>query len=387
MQTFRKSSTGTTIAAFCLASLAFLNPGGLAKADDTTGLDLTLIENQVIWDHASSNAFTDLISFQNQYFCAFREGTSHASEEGSIRIMASPDCRTWTSVAQINSTNNLDLRDPKFSITPAGQLMLTSAERNTTPRNYQSMVWFSNDGTQWGGGQNIGDPNKWLWRTTWHDGVCYSVGYDTNHTQSPTLYASTNGLEWTPTVPALVPPTNNPGETSLVFGDDGTAYALLRRDAGDYSALLGTATAAGNYTDWTWQNLGVRIGGPDMLMLPDGRLIAGVRLLDGVTRTSLCLVDPANGTLTEALTLPSGGDTGYPGMVLDGDRLWVSYYSTPSDGKSRIYLAEVKINSIPEPAMATMLASGCIVLLALLRLSYRGRHRAGYEITRDSRAV
>ncbi len=103
-----------------------------------------------------------------------------------------------------------------------------------------------------------------------------------------------------------------------------------------------------------------------MIALPDGRLIAGVRLTEGGLRTSLCLVDPVNGTLTEALTLPSGGDTGYPGMVLDGNTLWISYYSTHVDDKSRIYLAEVKISSIPEPATTTLLVVGGIILLVFL---------------------
>ncbi len=139
----------TTIFTCSLAVLVIVAPQGIAQAADPTGLGLTMVENRMIWEQSPSNAFTDLIRYQDQFYCAFREGASHGSEDGSIRILASPDCQTWTPVAQINSTNNLDLRDPKFSITPAGQLMLTSAERDITPRNYQSMVWFSNDGAHW----------------------------------------------------------------------------------------------------------------------------------------------------------------------------------------------------------------------------------------------
>jgi hypothetical protein len=68
------------------------------------------------------------------------------------------------------------------------------------------------------------------------------------------------------------------------------------------------------------------------------------RLYDGGTRTSLSWLDPQNAKLTEALKLPSGGDTSYAGMVLHERQLWISYYSS-HEGKSSIYLAKVKLPS------------------------------------------
>ena len=44
------------------------------------------------------------------------------------------------------------------------------------------------------------------------------------------------------------------------------------------------------------------------------------------------------GTLTTLAVLPSGGDTSYPGMVIDDDRLLLSYYSGHED-RTAIYLA------------------------------------------------
>jgi hypothetical protein len=43
-----------------------------------------------------------------------------------------------------------------------------------------------------------------------------------------------------------------------------------------------------------------------------------------------------------ALTLPSGGDTSYPGMVEHDGQIWVSYYAS-HEGKSAIYVAKVRI--------------------------------------------
>ena len=50
-----------------------------------------------------------------------------------------------------------------------------------------------------------------------------------------------------------------------------------------------------------------------------------------------------NGKLTEALKLPSGGDTSYAGLVWHDGLLWISYYSS-HEGKTNIYLAKVRID-------------------------------------------
>jgi hypothetical protein len=86
----------------------------------------------------------------------------------------------------------------------------------------------------------------------------------------------------------------------------------------------------------------VKIGGPHMIRLPDGRFVAVVRRYDGGPRTSLHWLDPEAGTLTEFLKLPSGGDTSYAGLVWHKGLLWISYYSS-HEGKTSIYLAKVKI--------------------------------------------
>ena len=41
-----------------------------------------------------------------------------------------------------------------------------------------------------------------------------------------------------------------------------------------------------------------------------------------------------------ALTLPSGGDTSYAGMVWHEDLLWMSYYSSHEES-TNVYLAKV----------------------------------------------
>ncbi|MCX7918759.1 MAG: exo-alpha-sialidase [bacterium] len=297
---------------------------------------IQLLEVKKIWDKAPHNAFTDLIRYRNRWWCAFREGQNHVSPDGAIRIIASSDGNIWKSVALLRSRTE-DLRDPHLTITPDNRLMLNAAgaikQGNVFIR--QSYVWFSKSGRTWGEAIPVADPNFWIWRVTWHTKCCYGIGYNT-FSKTVRLYRSQDGSRFEPMINDFNIP-GFPNESSIIFSC-GTAYCLLRREQDN--ALFGTAVFP--YSDWQWKDTGVRLGGPNMLQLPNCQIIAAVRLYDRHTRTALCWIDTETGKLREAVTLPSGGDTSYAGLVWYNGLLWVSYYSS-HEGKPSIYLAKVKI--------------------------------------------
>src|SRR5579863_6317118 len=88
----------------------------------STAAEPELVEVRKIWDRAPHNAFTDLLRFQDRWFCVFREGAAHVSPDGALRVLASSDGEKWQSVALVASPTS-DLRDAKISMTPDGQLM------------------------------------------------------------------------------------------------------------------------------------------------------------------------------------------------------------------------------------------------------------------------
>ena len=305
-----------------------------------------IVKSHKIWDQAKHNAFTDLIRFKDQWFCVFREGTAHVSPDGSLRVLKSDDGQHWESAALIQHPN-VDLRDAKITTTPDGQLMLSGAAAVPQPADYkhQSMTWLSDDGISWSDAHNVGERDFWLWRTTWHRNKAFGIGYATGKTPRMTrLYSSDDGKNFTTLVETLQR-DSYPNETSMLFNDDDSALCLLRRDGGTKTALLGSSLPP--YTTWDWKDLKVQIGGPHMIRIPSGELIAVVRLYDGGTRTSVCHINPETATLTELTKLPSGGDTSYAGLVWHDDHLWVSYYSqheaTKAGAKTAIYFAQVKI--------------------------------------------
>jgi hypothetical protein len=313
---------------------------GMVGCSQEKEKSLELVGVQKIWGKAPHNAFTDLIRYQDRWFCIFREGLGHVSPDGALRIITSVDGTKWESAALITSPNS-DLRDAKITLTPDGQLMLCGAEalHDKTTHTHQSLSWFSKDGYSWSDKHEIGDPNLWLCRVSWHKGKAYGIGYGCGDQKLLRLYSSTDGKKFDTLIENMYD-VGYPNETSIVFDGD-IAYCLLRRDSEQNTGLIGVSLPP--YTEWEWKDLGVRIGGPHMIQLPDGRFVAVVRLHDGDTRTSLCWVDPQLGKLDEFLALPSGGDTSYAGLVIHDGLLWISYYSSHEE-KTAIYLAKVKIN-------------------------------------------
>ncbi|MCW5559628.1 MAG: exo-alpha-sialidase, partial [Verrucomicrobiae bacterium] len=208
--------------------LLLLAPGASRAAEAKAGAELLSVQR--LWDAAPHNAFTDLIRWRDRWWCVFREGARHVSPDGALRVIVSSDGSNWVSAARITSPK-ADLRDAKICVTPAGELMLSGAGALHPPAavKHESYAWFSPDGTNWSAPVVIGDPNQWLWRTTWHHGAAWSIGYDTDGEKFTRLYRSADGRRFETVIPRLND-EQYPNEHSLVFLPDDTALCLLRRD-------------------------------------------------------------------------------------------------------------------------------------------------------------
>lgn len=323
--------------------LTFVWLPAVGRCDDAAAPPVTaeVVEVRKIWDQAPHNAFTDLLRRGDWWYCAFREGKSHVSDDGRVRIVRSRDGQEWES-AGLLQMDKYDLRDASLSETPDGRLMvLGGATVLGPPRGTTgSFVSFSDDGAKWTAPQIAVKPGRWLWKATWNDNKVYGVAYGTGGAPKPSaLMASDDGTSFETLAPKLLD-QGWPTEAALRFDDAGTAWCLHRRDDTPNTAMLGSA--APPYSDWKWRDLGAYLGGPNFTRTPHGEWIAAGRLLDGAARTSVLWLDLERGAMTELVKLPSGGDTSYPGLAWHDDLLWISYYSS-HEGRTSIYLAKVKI--------------------------------------------
>lgn len=309
----------------------------------------TLLSVDRIWDIPDHAAFTDLIYAYNTFFVCFRESDSHeASQDGSIRILSSSDGIQWTSTALIYLPGR-DLRDPMLSLMPNGSLMLTmggSVYSDGKFRSRNPCVAFSSDGSNWSPVDILDMPGEWIWRVTWHQGIGYGASYsfsdpeDINKPWLLKLYKTTDGLHYTYVAPLEI--SQSPSEATLRFTHDGTLIALVRRQG---TGWMGSASAP--YEKWAWTDIAHRLGGPNFLIVNHNEemwassrqikknLIGQVKASVVITKMGLTEYQPV-------LTLPSGGDCGYPGMVYRNGNLYISYYSS-HEGKASIYFAIIRL--------------------------------------------
>ncbi|MDU0355732.1 hypothetical protein RS130_19245 [Paraglaciecola aquimarina] len=294
------------------------------------------------------NAFTDLCEFKGSLFCCYREAKNHVSRDGVIRIL----CLDFLGNAIFDnaiSVANTDLRDPKLSVTPDGELLLIAYARLTTSNNRtvssNNVNWISQNGKSWSAIRYFADQGWWLWRLNWLDGLAYGFAYN-RKANAIHLYKGNPRrsfhLHQAKVLSLAQHHLGYPNESDLLFHNK-TAYALIRRDADSYSAQLGTSSFP--YKRWQWLDLNIYIGGPVMIHLKNHiALVAGRILQNNKLVTGLMSLDLLNGRLTLITVLPSARDNSYPDLVLKNNRLYISYYSSHLDNKSSVYLAELDID-------------------------------------------
>ncbi len=320
-------------------------------------------ESKKIWDHAPHNAFTDLIRYNNKFYCTFREGTGHVpgeiGEDGKIRILISDDGEKWESMALLEK-KDYDLRDSKLSVTPDGRLMVLMGGSNYDGYNLINrrghVSFLEKNGKEFTEPQAIVIDEKirsdfdWLWRVTWFENVGYGVVYrKKNKVKSDAFLVKTiNGINYT-LVSALFINNIMPGESTVSVNPNGEMTILMRCDGGDQHGLIGSAMPP--YTSWEWNDLGMRLGGPNIIPFNDTTFIMGTRSHEKKEVCTALYFVEKSGFPRKIVELPSGGDTSYPGMVIYNNTLWVSYYSS-HEGKSKIYLAKLPMQNINKLFMA-----------------------------------
>ena len=292
-----------------------------------------------IWDRGVHNAFTDLIRFSGKWWCTFREAEDHGGSIGTVRVICSEDGEVWEAAAVVEE-EEVDLRDPKLSAMPDGRLMLVMGGSIYRGKEYQTRaprVAFSADGRRWTQPQKVLAEDHWLWRVTWHEGRAYSVSKlgEGSHPRRGFLYGSDDGIEWQWIAEFFLP--NDAwvtSETTLRFMPDGEMIALIR------PGYIGSSRPP--YAEWTFHEMGSRIGGPNFIRIPDGSLWASGRAHHPDGKATTALARMSRDSYESVLHLPSGGDCSYPGMVWHEESLWMSYYSSHEE-KTSIYLGRIEL--------------------------------------------
>jgi hypothetical protein len=305
---------------------------------------------------------TDLIEYKGRYVLAHATSPWHfASRKCRLVLRSSQDGKNWDVLTEIGIPGE-DVRDPKLAII-GGRLFLYFLPNTVLePRPHDTFYCSSDDLVSWTAPQELSIGGWLLWRPRTLDGTTwYAPAYRREHGKV-SLFKSTDGVVWSEV--CTIYEGQRVTETDIVFRPDGTMLTTARIEMQPTSrwghhpeghTLIGIAAAP--YTDWTLsRSYETRLDGPCLFQVGERTYACGRRHVDspeymgsawGRKRTSLYLVLPDR--LVFLSDLPSCGDTAYAGAVVDGEKVLISYYTSPR-GRDYFWLMGMLSNSAIEMA-------------------------------------
>lgn len=299
----------------------------------------TMMNNETVYDAGNHAAFTGLVNYKGVLYLAFREGSAHrpvsVEDYGVIKVL-SKSGTGWTEVATIRDETK-DLRDP-FLIEVDGKLRVYIGYNTFEGERYQhsGSVYADFENGSWSGVKELHHDVPhivWLWKVRKFKNVFYSVAYLEG--EYPALLSSDDGVNWhTVTLFEL---EGELSEADMCFVGN-TMYVCLRKDK-----PTGTPSFWGYahypFADFTWTQMTTCIESPAMLRLPYSEhiLVAGRERNPSLGEVNVSLFSATlSGDLTRVATIEpgTGGDKGYPGLVVKDNLIWCSYYSGISTAAS-----------------------------------------------------
>ncbi len=310
------------------------------------GVDTASVKTLAVWNAAPHNAFTDLINYKGAYYCTFRESNGHADYEGEIRVIKSTDTKNWMSVALL-SVPGKDLRDPHFFI-DNNDVLTVCGNARTKIEIHQNIFYKLIGGNFVEADRGNIDNDYWLWSFARNRDSLYSIGHNTLqicfnalNSQKPKVMLFQNANKECTGFGDILPANwitgsfDCPCEASMVFTSDSTAVAIVRDEHTSESSHIGVSKKP--FTVWAWKEFPHFVRGPNMQLLPSGKLFLAAGSMMEYDKTYYAILNPKDLSVEKIMAFPSGGDTGYPGVIIEGKTALISYYSS-HEGSTRVYI-------------------------------------------------
>ena len=333
-----------------MTSLMLMSLTGSASAE----IKGEIVSVTMIWDRASINRDTDIVRFKDRWFVVCCEKSAEFSKDAALRVISSKDGTRWESTALLEGPipKKSYRYDPAFTVRSDVKLKVSALGMRT-------FAWSSEDGQTWSERNRIGHNHFVYSRDVWNNGIALKYAHGTHDGNASTiqLLSSKDGMNFQNLFQETV--EFIPDDAAIIFDGD-RAHCVVSRQAANpvargwefgrqfQAGLLGTADAP--YTDWKWKRIDAPLCVPNLLRLPDGRIIAAVGLSDKKDCIALCELELSTGKLKEFLELPVAvknlSQTAFhrqiAGLAYHDRHLWVSYHAT-HNGKLCVHLAKVKL--------------------------------------------
>lgn len=281
-----------------------------------------------ITNDSNHNAFTGACWFNGALFVAFRQGDTHAEQQGRLIVMRSRDEGVSFDTVHV-ARGKGDTRDAHL-YTNGKRLFLVGFVTNPGGLRQSGTAW-TEDGLEWSAWTPFkGADGFVIWRPQFFDGSYYCAGYNyKERTYGVGWFESRNGIQWKLKRQLRKGGEDKPNECALAFKPDGEAAMLMRREHKSKLPLL--LRSRPPYARWTATELDVPLGGPQLWWVGDDLWMA-CRWLPGPNVAHLALFQIVKNKARFELVMPSGPafDCSYMGVArhpTQRGRFFFSYYS------------------------------------------------------------
>jgi hypothetical protein len=312
-------------------------------------LDFT---NEVFVTNGRHNANTDLIYWNgNYYFIYANQPGNQGSTTTFLSVNRGNDLHAMTEIMQLRVAGE-DIRDPKFAIINNQIFIYYLKNSGVIAIPYGTAYLNSSDGVTWSIPADLPGMAGWcLWRPRTLNGTTWYCSVYKNDQTDCSMFKTTDGINWI--FVSKIASGVGISEDELTFLSDGRMLVSIRNElnsaavVGDVNAGTLLAIAAPPYTSWsvTLDKL-TKLDGPCLFNINDtsnvthyfavGRfqpevdsMLTAMGSVFAKKRTSL--FEFVNLSATPALRyisdLPSSGDSTYEGVVIESDRLYITYYT------------------------------------------------------------
>ncbi len=337
------------------------------------------------WDIANDknhNSNTDMIQWQGKFFLAYVSSPFHfGSSKSILHIQRSGDLgHTWSEVTAFSAGGGEDIRDPKLAVIGSRLFLYALKNVTFTAEPFVTVYSYTEDGSTWTPFETIASLDGWLfWRPKTMDGATYyNAAYWHDHGKA-VLLKSSDGIDWQ--IVSYIHEGQHEDETEIEFLPDGRLIATARLEYdsfgdGAFGHPLGATLITVSdppYATWTdlLQSRVTRLDGP-YLFSYNGRVYAVGRYQPDLghsgpftaqgsvmARKRTSLFEVRTNGLAYLTDLPSAGDTAYEGLVVVGDKAYISYYTSPINHDYAWFLgmispSQVRMAEVDLPALQAL---------------------------------
>ncbi len=299
------------------------------------------------------NANTDLVYWNGFYYFIYaNQPGNQGSTTTFLSVNRGDDLHNMTEIMQLRVAGE-DIRDPKFAVIKDQIFIYYLKNSGVMAIPYGTCYLNSSDGITWSVAQDLPGMAGWcLWRPRTRDNITWYCSVYNNHQKECSIFSTTDGTNWI----FISKITNGIGisEDELIFLEDGRMLVSIRNELdpttvfGDVNAGTLLAISAPPYTTWNVSlDKLTKLDGPCLFKIYDtsastmryfavGRfqpeldnMLTAMGSVFAKKRTSL--FEFVNLSATPALQyisdLPSSGDSTYGGVIVEGDRVYITYYT------------------------------------------------------------